>query len=139
MVLRYYPALIGRDEGVDGYGVVFPDFPGCVSGGDTVQEAALNAAEALAMHVEGMVEADDQIPAPSAIDAPLPDWLAGVPGHTAAAVMVPVEIPGRVVRANITVDEALLARVDRAAAAEGSTRSGFLAQAAREKLAKLVS
>jgi predicted RNase H-like HicB family nuclease len=43
MALRYDPAPITQDDGVGedaGYGVVFPDLPGCVSGGDTVRQAA---------------------------------------------------------------------------------------------------
>jgi metal-responsive CopG/Arc/MetJ family transcriptional regulator len=49
-------------------------------------------------------------------------------------VLVPVDLPGRAVRANITVDEALLRKIDQAAQASGSTRSGFLAEAARARL-----
>jgi predicted RNase H-like HicB family nuclease len=92
MAIRYYPALITGDPD-NGYGVVFPDFPGCTSAGDTVQAAASNAAEALALHIEGMLEGGEVIPAPSEPDAPLPDWLAGA-GDTAIVVMVPVGVPG---------------------------------------------
>jgi predicted RNase H-like HicB family nuclease len=137
MALRYYPALIEQDEGDTpdaGYGVVFPDLPGCTSGGDTVQDAAVNAAEVLALHIEGMLEDGGRIPEPSPLDAPLPDWLADVPGTIAARVLVPVEMPGRSVRTNITLDEGLLARLDAAATAQGMSRSGFIAQAVRERL-----
>jgi predicted RNase H-like HicB family nuclease len=133
MALRYYPACIERAG--DAYSVVFPDLPGCVSAGDTVQDAAVNAAEALAMHIEGMAEDRQDPPAPTPVDAPLPHWLVadGEPAFV-ARILVPVEMPGRAVRANITMDEGLLRRVDAAAAAGGFTRSGFLAQAARERL-----
>ena len=40
-----YPALIEGEEGA--YGVVFPDIPGVGAMGDTVDEALLNAKEAL--------------------------------------------------------------------------------------------
>ena len=136
MVLRFYPALITQDEGAPadaGYGVVFPDFPGCVSGGDDVQHAAEAAAEALALHAEGMAAEGMDLPSPSAPGA-VPDWLARVRGRIVTGVLVPVELPGRAVRANITMEEGLLRRVDAAATAEGNTRSGFLAQAARERL-----
>lgn len=137
MALRYYPALVEQDDGDTaeaGYGVVFPDLPGCVSGGDTVQEAAVNAAEALALHIEGMLEQGGSVPDPSPLDAPLPEWLANAPGTIAARVLVPVEVPGRSVRTNITLDEGLLARLDAAATAQGMSRSGFIAQAVRERL-----
>jgi hypothetical protein len=64
------------------------------------------------------------------IGAALPDWLDGA-GVVAGEVLVPVDLPGRSVRKNITMDEGLLGKIDRAARASGSTRSGFLAEAAR--------
>ncbi len=67
------------------------------------------------------------------IEAPLPDWLEGV-GEVALRTLVRVELPGRAVRLSITMDEALAGAVDRAAAAQGFTRSGFLAEAARRML-----
>jgi len=51
----------------------------------------------------------------------------------AARSLVPALIPGKAVRVNITIDEALLEQIDRAAAAGGSNRSAFLADAARDK------
>jgi len=48
--------------------------------------------------------------------------------------LLPVDVPGKSKRINITLDEALVERVDTAASHEGMTRSGYLAQAAREKL-----
>ena len=47
MGMRYFPALIVQDAGeseADGFGVVFPDLPGCTSDGATMQEAAVMAA-----------------------------------------------------------------------------------------------
>ena len=43
--LRVYPALITRDG--DGFGVSFPDLPGCLTCADTPEEALANAKEAL--------------------------------------------------------------------------------------------
>jgi predicted RNase H-like HicB family nuclease len=133
MALRFYPALISKDPDTD-FGVVFLDLPGCVSAGETVQEAAEHAAEALALHIEGMLDAGEPVPPASAPDAPLPDWLADIPGETVARVLVPVEMPGRVSRVNVTLDEGLLARLDAAATSEGMSRSGYIAQAVRERL-----
>lgn len=125
MSTAYYPAIIER--GPDGFGVFFPDLPGCVSAGDTVQEAALNAEEALNGHLAVSAEHGDAIPDPSAIDA------VEVDGDVdeVARVLVRGERPGRAVRVQITLDEGLLARIDRKA----KNRSGFLADAARLKLA----
>lgn len=137
MGLRFYTACIEGDD-TPGFSVFFPDLPGCISAGDTVQEAATNATEALALHIEGMVESGQPIPEPSAPDDPLPDWLTpdpdDAPSRIVARVLVPVEMPGRSVRTNITVDEGLLARLDAAAAAAGMSRSGFIAEAVRIRL-----
>jgi len=40
-----YPALIDGEKGA--YGVSFPDLPGIVAMGDTIDEALMNAEEAL--------------------------------------------------------------------------------------------
>jgi len=135
MALRFYPAVIVPNG--EGFGVVFPDFPGCVTVGTTEQEVAVNAAEALALHVEGVTEDGEALPAPSRLLDALPEWLTeDVEGlERAPCVLVPVESPERVVRVNITMDEGLLRRLDSAAERGGFTRSGFLAQAVREKLA----
>lgn len=130
MTVRWYPALVERAD--HGFGVVFPDVPGCTSAGDTVDEALRNAAEALEGHIELMVQHGEPVPEPGAPDAPVPDWLGDV--EIVARALVPVELPGRALRVNITIDEGLLRRIDRAARALGTSRSGFLAEAARRML-----
>jgi hypothetical protein len=73
-------------------------------------------------------------PRPSNVVA-RPDWVE--PGDDiVATALIPVELPGKAVRVQVTMDEALLHRIDSAASAEGFTRSGFLAQAARERLSR---
>lgn len=136
MTTRVYPALLVKDAGTGetaGIGVVFPDFPGCVSQGDDFAHAAEMALEALAVHVEGMVEDGEELPEPS-VPGTVPDWLDPAETVVLAQVLVPVELPGRSVRVNITMDENLLRRADRAAEAQGMTRSGLLAQAVRDWL-----
>ncbi len=135
MAVRWYPAVVERAE--DGFGVVFPDVPGCVSAGDTVAEALANAAEALESHLELLVGAGEPLPEPGPPEAPLPDWLAGI--EPVMRALVPVELPGRAVRVNVTLDEGLLRRIDRAARRLGTSRSGFLAEAARRLLRELAT
>jgi predicted RNase H-like HicB family nuclease len=67
MPVRHYPAIIEGDART-GYSVFFPDIPGCTSGGDTLQRAALNAEEALTGHIALMFEAGECVPAPSRLD-----------------------------------------------------------------------
>jgi predicted RNase H-like HicB family nuclease len=131
MAARFFPAVVER--GATNFGITFPDFPGCVSVGDSIEQAIEHGHEALAAHIELMLEDGDPIPEPSPVEAPLPAWLEGV-GEVALRTLVRVDLPGRAVRLSITMDEALAGAVDRAAAAQGFTRSGFLAEAARRML-----
>lgn len=135
MRVQHFRALLEPD-GKGGYGVVFPDFPGCVSVGADAETAVHQAAEALALHIEGMLEDETTVPAPSAPDAPLPDWLADEPGTERwIRVLVPVAVPGKARRINVTLEEGLLARLDNAARQHRMTRSAFLANAVRRALA----
>lgn len=134
MALSFFPAFIYGEPGA--YGVVFPDLPGCVSDGPSMQAAAERAAEALALHVEGMAEDGEALPSPSGPDVQIPDWMSAH-GEPVARVLVPVERPGARVRTNITIDQGLLGRLDSAARAEGMSRSGYIAQAVRERLTRV--
>ena len=46
----------------------FPDFPGCITAGRTLEEARCTAVEALSFPIAGMIEDDEKIPTPSTID-----------------------------------------------------------------------
>ena len=63
---RYYPAVIERGTG--GFGVFFPDLPGCTSAGSTIQDAARNAEEALQAHLDLMAKHGEPIPNASELD-----------------------------------------------------------------------
>lgn len=133
MTTQVYPAILVKDAGAPAdapIGVVFPDLPGCTSQGDDTRQAALMAIEALATHAEAMVADGEELPEPSP-PGTVADWLDPSESELVAHVLVPLELPGRSVRVNITMDEGLLQRVDRAAAGHGFTRSGLLAEAAR--------
>lgn len=123
----HYPAVVDKDAGSD-FGVAFPDFPGCVSAGSTLDEAVLGAHEALAGHVALMVGDGDQLPEPT----PLEVVAAKRDGSTVAITLVPVTLPGKMQRVNITMDEGLLDEIDTVA----DNRSRFLAEAARAELAR---
>jgi predicted RNase H-like HicB family nuclease len=65
--MAVYIALVHKDEGTS-YGVGFPDVPGCISAGDTFEEAVANAAKALAGHLALMRADGDEIPAPRSVE-----------------------------------------------------------------------
>ncbi|MEW6081072.1 MAG: type II toxin-antitoxin system HicB family antitoxin [Bacillota bacterium] len=68
MVDKYiYPAVFNPDErGPEyGYTVTFPDLPGCITEGDSLENALSMAQEALQLHLYGMEEDGDAIPAPT--------------------------------------------------------------------------
>jgi predicted RNase H-like HicB family nuclease len=137
MALRFYRAIAYQSPGDgsdDGWDVIFPDFPGCVSQGDTAQAAMEHAVEALALHIEGMVAENQPLPAPSSLNAPLPAWVSESDMQSPVHAFLQMEVPGRSLRINITMDAALVERLDAVASREGITRSGYLAQAVREKL-----
>lgn len=127
----YYPALIRKEAGSD-FGVEFPDLPGCVTAGATIDQALVLAKEALRFHVDGLLDDGEQVPLPR----PIGQILESGEAQGAAIYLVPL-LPskGRAVRVNITLDEHLLEEIDVAAARTGDTRSGFLASAARAALA----
>jgi predicted RNase H-like HicB family nuclease len=130
-----YVALVDGQAGA--YGVVVPDLPGCSSGGATVDEALLNAQEAISLWADEMIVQGGEIPAPRDMEAAMQDpEIAAAIGTGAALALVPlVRNSGQPTRANISLDRGLLEAIDEAAAARGLTRSAFLATAAREKIA----
>jgi predicted RNase H-like HicB family nuclease len=131
-MMEHVIALVHQEK--DAYGISFPDFPGVVSGGHSLDEAIRRGAETLSFHVAGMVEDNDALPIPRSLDELKKDKNFRADAKGAIAVAVPVELPGKAVRVNISLDERLLSAIDRAARARGENRSAFLANAARERI-----
>jgi predicted RNase H-like HicB family nuclease len=131
-----YVAVIEKEPD-SAFGVWFPDVEGCFSAGDTLDEAAANAAAALRQHAEAIESAGRRIPAPRSIDEVRldEDVAASVEGGAVLFAVPLLADAGRTVRINISLDKALVDQIDTAASARGLTRSAFLAQAAREKIA----
>jgi predicted RNase H-like HicB family nuclease len=117
-------------------GISFPDFPGAVAGGASLDEALRRGREGLAFHIESMDEVGEALPrvrdvAEIRADAEFAKDIVGA----AMVALVDVDLPGRAVRLNISMDEHLVARVDQAASASGETRSGYIANAVRARIA----
>jgi predicted RNase H-like HicB family nuclease len=125
-----------KKDGKDVYGISFPDFAGVASGGTSMEEALERGRATLAFHLAGLAEDGEDIPAPRPLDALREDTDVQDAIRTEGAIVaqVPVDLPGKPVRVNISVEDSLLAAIDRAAKAAGQTRSGFIAEAARARL-----
>ncbi|WP_029009431.1 type II toxin-antitoxin system HicB family antitoxin [Azospirillum halopraeferens] len=128
MGARYYPIILERTE--DGLSASFPDLPGCVTFGESSEAVLANAEAALALHLAGMVEDGDPIPEPSRLE----DVARDPEVEEAGRLLVRADLPGKAIRINITMDEGLLAAIDAEAKRRETSRSGFLAAAARREL-----
>jgi len=62
----YYPAIFIRDG--DGYTVEFPDLPGCITQGDSFEEAFEMAEDAASGWILTSIEANEDIPSPSSLN-----------------------------------------------------------------------
>ena len=84
--------------------------------------------EALSGHIALMIADGEALPNPT----PLEEVAAEKEPSTVAITLVPIVLPGRARRVNVTLDEALLEEIDQIS----NNRSGFLAEAARAELAR---
>jgi predicted RNase H-like HicB family nuclease/uncharacterized protein (DUF1778 family) len=130
-----YIAYLHKDRDSD-FGVSFPDFPGCVTAGKTLEEARRMAAEALALHIAGMIEDGDVVPDPSNLDA-----LGKDPNmRGAVAVLVSVEPAAeKTVRINITARESQVEAIDQLAVKAGLTRSAYMVQSSLNRFGSNIS
>ncbi len=113
-----YPALLDGSEGA--YGVVFPDLPGCLAMGQTVDDALLNAEDALRDYATEMLKAGRNVQEPSALET------IETPAGT-RLVLVPLVRPsGKNVRINLVLDEEVARFIDDEARRRGMTRKAYV-------------
>ena len=126
MALNWYWAVIERTN--EGYFAHLPDLPGPTARGDTDKEALVLLAEFADDHVGDLIADGHQVPAASnepERDPEVEEW---------GRAIVPVEVPGTTIRVSLSIDQALLKRIDRVAERVGETRSGFIAGAALQRI-----
>lgn len=63
-----YPIAIEWGDENTATGVVFPDIPGAISAGDTLEEAYDNAVEAANIVLEDMAERGEMLPSPDSVE-----------------------------------------------------------------------
>jgi predicted RNase H-like HicB family nuclease len=120
-----YLALLRKEKDTD-FGVDFPDFPGCITAGKTLEEAHKRASQALRFHIKGMLEDGYPIPEPRSLDDVMADQA------NAGAVPFLVTVPdAKIKRVNITLPEKDLEEIDEYAKKRKMSRSAFLLEAAR--------
>jgi predicted RNase H-like HicB family nuclease len=130
--MAHYVGIL--DGSGDAWGVRVPDLPGCHGGGDTAEAAITDAISAAREWAEHRNAKGVALPVSRPLRQIISDGEMDVrAGET--AVMIPLLLDsGRPVRANLSLDAALLEAIDNAARARGLTRSAFIASAAREKI-----
>lgn len=124
-------AVVHKDPKSD-FGVSFPDFPGCITAGTSIDEAKDMASDALSLHVKGLLEDGENIPTPSKLENIMED-----PEYSDAVAILVVsvsEAKPRSVRVNITVPEDMLRKIDDIAKRKGMSRSSFLVNAAKNAI-----
>lgn len=129
---RFYPAVMERGP-QQSFGVWFPDFPRCVVGGLTQQEAMARAQHALAQAVQALAEHERPMPAPTAFERiTLPPDCDFV-----TFIALAVEPPDPSERVNIYLPKSLIGRADRRATELGMSRSSFFGFAVSAALSTL--
>lgn len=125
-----YIGLLRKDAGSD-FGVDFPDFPGCITAGSTLEEARMMAAEALTGHILAMEEVGEPVPAPSNVETIMTD------PENAEAIPFPVAVPDRLTKLgtiNLTLTGDDLKKLDALAEERGGTRSDVVTEAVHRLL-----
>jgi predicted RNase H-like HicB family nuclease len=89
--MPHYIAIIEDAGPEEAVGLWFPDLPGCISGGDDVDEALENAPEALAFYAQELTEEGRQLPPPRTLDELKadPEFVDDIKNHTAVLIEFP--------------------------------------------------
>ena len=129
-----YTALIDGEHGA--YGVIFPDLPGCNAMGGTLDEALSNAADSLRDYVADLLENGETVLAPRSLEElRLNGEIAKALAEGASLANVALVLDtGKAVKANLSLDEGVLAAIDQEAKRRKLTRSAFVELMARRVL-----
>lgn len=126
--MQSYYAVVHK-EADSAFGVHFPDLPGCYSAADDLDQLLPNAIEAMSLWFE-----DQDVVTSSPVER-VRELAADDLAEGAFLVMVPwIGRNRKPARVNISIDQAMLAAIDSAAATRRLTRSAFLAEAARNEI-----
>jgi predicted RNase H-like HicB family nuclease len=113
-----YPAFLDGEAGA--YGVIFPDLDGAVAMAGSLDEALINAEQALRDYAHELAIDGKELPSPSH-----PENLT-VPVGSALVIIPLIRTSGKAVRANMVLDEDVLAFIDSEAKRRSMTRTAFV-------------
>jgi len=113
-----YPALIDGEDGA--FGVVFPDIPGVVAMGSTIDEALINAEAALRDYAVETERDGDEL-----VDASPLQFVKTPPGNQLVSIPL-IRTSGKSVRAGLTLDEEVAEFISTEARRRGMTRKAYI-------------
>ena len=127
-----YPVAIEPSADASAFGLVVPDLPGCHSAGDTLDDAMVNAEEAISAWIDTALDRGIDIPSPTPIEVLRKKHKAWRSWVWALVQVDPAVLDDTLERVNISLPRRVLRRLDVLARANGETRSGFIARMAIE-------
>ncbi|WP_160140610.1 type II toxin-antitoxin system HicB family antitoxin [Blastochloris tepida] len=134
-----YVAIVAGRPG--GYRVVLPDLPACTAGGETIDAALADAAQAVRHWCEAAIDRGESLPEPrSAEEAAHGDpELMKLLRQDSALALVPL-LPDAPLSKTIelTLDADLMAAVDEVVVASGLDRAAFIEDALKAALARQI-
>lgn len=124
-----YVAVFNKEK--RGFSVTFPDFPGCTTFGEDMDEAVDQAHEALALYIDFFLEENKTLPEPSEKKK----ILASIDKDNAKAINVDVLGNGEDFEdIEITMHTRLVERIEKYCREYGVSPADFLSVAARKAL-----
>lgn len=131
-----YPIAIEWGDEKTATGIVFPDIPGAVTAGDTVEDAYSAAVEVAHIQLEAIAEAGGEIPRPGSVEQHRqnPEYADRGWG------LVDIDITpylGKTEKVNVTLPSVVIRKIDRYVSVHKlKSRSAFLANVAVEKISR---
>jgi predicted RNase H-like HicB family nuclease len=125
-----YPTAIKLGNKTRAFSVVVPDLPGCFSAAEnSIDQAIELAKEAIELWIETALDRNETVPYPSNIidlqkKREFKGWVWAI------VEIDPALLSNAIERVNITLPKRILAKLDKTAKAQGTTRSGLIAELA---------
>lgn len=126
-----YPLYVHLGDKKHAHGVTFPDFPGCFSAADEIEDLPAAVQEAFEAH---FYDSGEAIPSPS----PIEELIQNPEYHGGVWMLFDLDlskVTSKAIRLNISLPERLVQLIDAEARARRLSRSAFLALAAEHEMA----